>query len=82
VGDVVTFTLRYSNHGGKPMTDIAVSDSLSGRLEYVPGSAESDREAVFTLQENEASSAILRWEIGGTLQPGETGKLRFKARVR
>jgi len=82
VGDVVTFSLRYSNHGGKPMTDVAVTDSLSGRLEYVPDSAQTDREAVFTIQENEAGSVILRWEIGGVLQPGETGRIRFKVKVR
>jgi uncharacterized repeat protein (TIGR01451 family) len=81
-GDVVTFFLRYSNHGGKPITDIAVSDSLASRLEYVPGSAQSDRPAVFTTETNEAGSLILRWEITGTLQPGQSGSLRFQARVR
>jgi uncharacterized repeat protein (TIGR01451 family) len=82
VGDVITFTLRYSNHGGRPITDVAVTDSLSGRLEYVPDSAESDRPAVFTTQENEAGSLVLRWEITGTVRPGESGRVRFKARVR
>jgi uncharacterized repeat protein (TIGR01451 family) len=82
VGDVVTFFLRYSNHGGRPITDIAVSDSLSPRLEYVPGSAQADRDAVFTTQENEAGSVILRWEVSGTLLPGQSGVLRFQARVR
>jgi uncharacterized repeat protein (TIGR01451 family) len=82
VGDVVTFSLRYSNQGGRPITDVAVTDSLSGRLEYVPGSAETDRDAVFTTQENEAGSLILRWEISGRLLPGQSGRLRFKARVR
>jgi uncharacterized repeat protein (TIGR01451 family) len=82
VGDIITFTLRYSNHGGRPITDVAVTDSLSGRLEYVPGSAESDRNAVLTTQENEAGSVILRWEVTGQLMPGESGRLRFKARVR
>jgi uncharacterized repeat protein (TIGR01451 family) len=81
-GDVVTFMLRYSNHGFKPITDVAVSDSLSPRLEYVPGSSQSDRPAVFTTQLNEAGSLILRWEISGTLQPGQSGALRFQARVR
>jgi uncharacterized repeat protein (TIGR01451 family) len=81
-GDVVTFMLRYSNHGGRPITEVAVSDSLSPRLEYVPGSAQSDRPAVFTTQTNEAGSVILRWEISGTLQPGQSGALRFQARVR
>jgi uncharacterized repeat protein (TIGR01451 family) len=82
VGDVVTFTLRYSNHGGRPLTDIAVSDSLTTRLEYVPGSARADRDAVFTTQENEAGSLLLRWEITGKLQPGDSGAVSFQARVR
>jgi uncharacterized repeat protein (TIGR01451 family) len=82
VGDVVTFTLRYSNQGGRPITDVAVTDSLTTRLEYVPGSAVADRNAVFTTQANEAGSTILRWEITGTLQPGQSGVVRFQARVR
>ncbi len=82
VGDVVTFFLRYSNQGGKPITDVALSDSLTPRLEYVPGSAKADRDAVFTLQENEAGSVILRWEISGTLLPGNRGVVSFQARVR
>lgn len=82
VGDIITFSLRYSNHGGRPITDVAVSDSLSGRLEFIPGSVETDRDAVFTHQPNEAGSSILRWEVTGTLLPGQTGRIRFKVRVR
>jgi uncharacterized repeat protein (TIGR01451 family) len=82
VGDVITFTLCYSNCGGQPMTDIAVSDSLSGRLEYIPGSAKSDRDTVFTTQPNQAGSVIVRWEVTGKLLPGESGTLTFQARVR
>ncbi len=81
-GDVVTFFLRYSNHGGRPLTDVAVSDSLSSRLEYVAGSAQSDRDAVFTAEQNEAGSLILRWEVTGRLAAGQGGVLRFQARVR
>jgi uncharacterized repeat protein (TIGR01451 family) len=82
VGDVVTFFIKYSNHGGKPITDVAVSDSLTARLEYIPGSARADRDAVFTLQNNEAGSVILRWEIGGKLLPCQSGVVSFQARVR
>ena len=82
IGDVVTFYLKYSNYGGTPISDIAVSDSLSGRLEYVPGSASSDRDAVFTTQANEAGSVILRWEVSGKLQPRTSGVVSFQARVR
>ena len=69
IGDVITFTLKYSNPGGQPITNVAVSDSLTGRLEYVSGSARSDRDATFTFQPNSASSMILRWEVNGRLFP-------------
>ena len=81
-GDVVTFTLKFSNHGGLPITDVAVVDSLSGRLEYLPGTAQADRDSVFTMQQNEAGSLVLRWEVSGKLLPGDSGTIRFQAKVR
>jgi uncharacterized repeat protein (TIGR01451 family) len=82
VGDVVTFVLRYTNQGGRPITEVVVSDSLINRLEYVPGTAVSDREAAFTTEPNEAGSTILRWEVAGQLLPGQSGLVRFQARLR
>src|SRR5262249_40284296 len=80
VGEVVTFFLKYTNQGGQPITGIIVSDSLSQRLEFVPGSAVADRDAGFTTQENEVGSLILRWEVSGPLPPGQSGLVRFQAR--
>jgi uncharacterized repeat protein (TIGR01451 family) len=82
IGDVVTFHIRYGNLGGKAIKDIAISDNLTGRLEYLPGTAKSDREAVFVTQDNEAGSLLLRWEIRDPLPPGERGVVSFQARVR
>jgi uncharacterized repeat protein (TIGR01451 family) len=82
IGDLVTFTLQYSNPAGAPVSDVVVSDSLTGRLEYVPGSAHSDRPATFTTQENEAGSLILRWQLTGDLKPGEIGTVTFQTRIR
>ncbi len=82
IGDIVTFTLKYTNPGGQPISNIILSDSLTARLEYVPGSARADRAALFTTQANEAGSVILRWEIGGKLLPGQTGVVTFQARIR
>jgi len=82
IGDVVTFTLRYSNPGGKPITNVVVSDSLTARLEYVPGSGKTDRDAVFTTQPNEVGSQILRWQLSAPLQPGQTGVITFQAKIR
>jgi uncharacterized repeat protein (TIGR01451 family) len=81
-GEEVTIVIRYANTGTKPATDIVVSDSLSGRLDYIPGSAQTDRPANFTISENEAGSAVLRWELPGTLLPGQSGTIKFKAKVR
>ena len=82
IGEVVTFHLKYTNQGGQPITGITVSDSLTGRLEYVPGTAKTDREAIFTMKENEAGSLVLQWQIGGALLPGQSGEVVFQARVR
>ena len=82
IGDVVTFYLKYTNHGGQPIQDVAVSDSLTARLEYVPGSSRADRNSVFTTQLNEAGSTVLRWEISGKLLPGQSGVVSFQAKVR
>lgn len=82
VGDVITFYLKYTNHGGRPITDVAVTDSLGSRFEYVAGSARSDRESVFTTQPNAAGSVTLRWEFPGTLLPRQSGTVSFQARIR
>jgi uncharacterized repeat protein (TIGR01451 family) len=82
VGDIITFQLKYSNVGGKQITGVVVSDSLTGRLEYIPDSAKSDRHTTFTTQPNEAGSVILRWAVTGALPPGQSGIVTFQARVR
>jgi uncharacterized repeat protein (TIGR01451 family) len=81
-GDVVTITIRYANTGSKAITDLVVSDSLTGRLEYVVGSAETDRPGNFTSAVNEAGSITVRWDLPGVLLPGQAGTVRFKAKVR
>ena len=82
IGDTLRFYLRYTNPGGQPINDVVVSDSLTGRLEYIPGSQSTDRDAVFTTQDNEAGSATLRWQIKGTLLPGQSGTVSFEAKIR
>jgi len=82
IGDIVTFTLTYENYGSKPISEIQIADSLSSRLEFIPGTVVTDRPAVFTLQMNEVYSAMLRWDVQGELMPGQSGTIKFQARVR
>lgn len=81
-GEVVTITIKYANTGAKAIDDVVISDSLSGRLEYVPGSAQSDRPSNFASSENEVGSVVVRWELPGTLLPGQSGTVKFRAKVR
>ena len=82
IGELVTFFIRYKNEGQLPITGVIVSDSLTARLEYVRNSARSDRDALFTMTANEVDSTVLRWEITGSLMPGQTGNVSFQARIR
>ena len=78
----MTFTIRYLNTGNKPISDVVVNDSLSGRLEYVRGSNQSDRAANFSASANDAGSVVVRWELPGVILPGQGGTVKFKAKVR
>lgn len=82
IGDLVMFSLKYTNQGSQPITNLVVSDSLTTRFEYVSSSQKTDREAAFTMQPNEAGSTILRWEFPVALQPGESGLITFQVRIR
>jgi len=82
VGEIIMFSLQFTNLGNEPITNVAVTDSLTTRFEYVPGSQKTDRQANFTVQPNEAGSSFLRWEFPGTLQPGASGLITFQVRIR
>jgi uncharacterized repeat protein (TIGR01451 family) len=82
IGEIVTFHVKYINLGGRPINDVLVSDSLSPRLEYIPGSAKADRDMTFTTQPNETGSVILRWQLNGPLPPRSFGVVSFQARIR
>jgi len=82
IGDVVTFYLRYHNHTKESVDNLVITDSLTARLEYIPGSARANREATLSVQPNEVGSVLLRWELSGKLPPGESGVVAFQVRVR
>ena len=82
LGDEITITIRYANNTRQPVKDLIISDSLSGRLEYVLGSSAADRPSNVTTLDNEAGSSTVRFELLGTIQPGTKGVVVFKAKIR
>jgi uncharacterized repeat protein (TIGR01451 family) len=80
--ETLTITLTYTNTGRKPITDLVLSDSLSPRLEYVPGSAAADRPSNVTTIPNEAGSTVVQFELPGPIPPSTKGIVQFKVKVR
>ncbi len=81
-GDEVDFTLRFDNVGNQPIGNVTIVDDLTGRLEYLPGTAQCSLPAGFSTQPSESGSLVLRWEITNPLKPGDGGVARFHCRVR
>jgi uncharacterized repeat protein (TIGR01451 family) len=81
-GETVDFTIRFDNVGESTIGNVTVVDNLTTRLEFVPGSNQSNRAADFHTQANDIGSLVLRWEIKEPIKPGEGGIVRFKTKVR
>jgi hypothetical protein len=81
-GTELTITIRYANHTRSAVKDLVISDSLSGRLEYVPGSSAADRPSNVTTYPNEAGSVVIRFDLPGSIPPSTSGIVRFKVKVR
>ncbi|MDR0521319.1 MAG: DUF11 domain-containing protein [Planctomycetaceae bacterium] len=81
-GENVDFTIRFDNTGNALIGNVTILDSLTGRLEFVPGSAMCSLKSGFIAETNESGSLALRFEITDPLPPGEFGVIRFQCRVR
>ena len=82
IGEEVEFTIRFDNLSSKHVGNVTLVDNLTGRLQYVPGSAECSLKANFVDKVNEAGSLTLRWEIIDPLKPRKGGIIRFKCIVK
>ncbi len=81
-GEIVEFTIRFDNMGDQAIEHVTLVDNLTTRLEYVPGTAQSSREAEFTTEVNEGDSLELRWDFRDPLPFGQGGLVHFQCRVR
>ncbi|MCA8989270.1 MAG: DUF11 domain-containing protein, partial [Planctomycetaceae bacterium] len=81
-GDVITFTIRYRNTGERSLFNVQIIDNLTPRLEYIEGSATSNREGRLVVEDNSEGSLILKWEISEEIKGQTGGEVTFQAKVR
>ncbi|AMV34661.1 hypothetical protein VN12_21225 [Pirellula sp. SH-Sr6A] len=81
-GDVISFTIRFDNVGEQHLSNLVITDSLTPRLEFIPGSDKSSLKGTFTATPNAVGSEVLRWEITEGIKPGNGGVVRFDCKVR
>lgn len=82
IGEEVTFALRLQNVGDSAVSNVAVTDNLTTRLDYVVDSQTSSAKAQFKTKTNDAGSTQLTWEIQEELAVGDSVTIEFKCRVR
>ena len=87
-GDEVHYTLRVTNPGKSPVTDVQVTKRLPQGLQFIAGSAagpssivefSADGGATFLAKPQSAEFTHVRWTLRRPLPAGATALLRFRA---
>jgi len=90
-GDEVHYTLRVTNPGKAPVTDVQVTKRMPQGLQFIPGSAvgpaslvefSADGGTTFTAVPAGGELTHVRWSLRRPLPPGATALLRFRATFR
>jgi uncharacterized repeat protein (TIGR01451 family) len=81
-GDEITFTIRFSNGGGRPLYEVRIIDHLTPRIEYVPGSAISELDGRLDVTDEFDGTQVLTFELAEPLEGGQTGEITFRVNVR
>lgn len=80
-GEELDFTIFLLNSGDRPLTDLVVVDALPQRLTLIPDSAASSLPAAFSTETGDDGAVVLKWKLDATLEPGESGFVRFRTLV-
>jgi len=83
-GEIITFTIRFTNTGDFDVYDVRIVDNLTPRLEYVSGTAQIDaaHPGEVSIEPNGEGSSILTFTLDKPLKGHESGTMTFEARVR
>ena len=85
-GDVITFTIRFTNIGDLNVQDVRIVDNLTPRLRYLEGSGgvelRNGSGGSLTVIPNAEGSEILEFLLDEPLKGGDFGVITFQARVK
>ena len=81
-GEVVTFTIRFDNVGGRELSSVRVVDNLSPRLDYIENSISSNLAGKVDVSDNGFGGKLLTFEFDQPLQGKTGGYVSFQCRVR
>jgi uncharacterized repeat protein (TIGR01451 family) len=83
-GEIITFTIRFTNTGDFDVYDVRIVDNLTPRLEYVPGTAQIDaaHPGEVSIEPNGEGSSILTFTLDQPLKGHASGTMTFEARVK
>jgi len=90
-GDEVHYTLRVTNPGKSPVTDVRVTKRMPQGLQFIAGSAagpssivefSADGGATFLAKPKASEFTHVRWTLRRPLPAGATALLRFRATFR
>lgn len=84
-GEILTYTITYTNNGAAPITDLFIDDRtphytvLSEAV--AAGALPASLTGVAITQPAVNAAGAIRWDFAGELSPGATGSVVFKVKV-
>ena len=83
-GDTLTYTITYRNTGAEALTNLVVKDATPAYTTFVSASAATPPTGLTAptiASPSVNAKGNVTWTFGGTLNPGQSGIVTFRARV-
>ncbi|TYP93828.1 conserved repeat domain-containing protein [Fodinibius salinus] len=85
-GELITYTITYSNNGTQPINSLEVTDNVPAYTTYSssncnPGSLPNNLTGCNTTSPGVGNTGTITWTFSGSLQPGESGTIIYKVQI-